>query len=159
MTTYTMAQIRAANAAAGFRFFGRAEMRFCNSRIETAPYHLPNGRVLFVTSETRDFWTDPTRRTYAVREFHPQTGQVNNAPEIPENPYQTRADAIESIRQLRRTTEDVYIVQGNYLGTWEDVTAEKTRMEARQRRDEYNSEEPGFQHRIIKRTQKKEATK
>lgn len=43
-----------------------------------------------------------------------------------------------------------YNVQGNYGSGWEDVTAEDTRTEARQRLKEYNENEPN-PHRIIVR--------
>lgn len=46
----TLADVRAANAAAGFRFFDRGTMKFWNSRIEST---LIRGRF-FITSE--DSW-------------------------------------------------------------------------------------------------------
>jgi hypothetical protein len=53
----------------------------------------------------------------------------------------------------KRKTEDEYIVQGNYncgYG-WEDVTAESTRKEAKERLKEYRENEPQYPHRLIKR--------
>lgn len=71
---YTMAEIKAANAAAGFNFFSRDTMRFFNSRIESTPYCGPAG-VFFITSEPKGF-SDVVIRGYTVREFHAESGNV-----------------------------------------------------------------------------------
>lgn len=49
-----------------------------------------------------------------------------------------------------RKTRDVWVVQGNYgYGDgWEDVTAEETYREARQRLKEYRENEPQYPHRL-----------
>lgn len=46
-----------------------------------------------------------------------------------------------------------YVVQGHYGGSagWEDLTAETTRSEARDRLREYRENEPEHRHRIIER--------
>lgn len=45
----------------------------------------------------------------------------------------------------------LFIVQGSYGYGWEDLTAEDTRSEARDRLREYRENEPGTPHRLIKR--------
>ena len=47
-----------------------------------------------------------------------------------------------------RKTEDEFNVQGNYGFGWEDVCAESTYREARERLREYRDNEPGYPHRI-----------
>jgi hypothetical protein len=74
---YTMADIRAANAAAGLFFFSRDTMRYFRSRVEGGPYCGPGG-VFFLTSEQcgphgRD------GRSFTVRQFHPDTGRITTA--------------------------------------------------------------------------------
>lgn len=51
----------------------------------------------------------------------------------------------------QRKTRDEYIIQGNYGAGYEDVTAEDTRQEARERLKEYRQNEPQYAHRMIKR--------
>jgi hypothetical protein len=50
-----------------------------------------------------------------------------------------------------RTTEDEGTVQGNYGHGWEDLTAESTWGEIKQRLREYQENEPGTAFRAIKR--------
>lgn len=50
-----------------------------------------------------------------------------------------------------RTTEELWIVQGNYGHGWEDVTAAKTWKEIKQNLREYRENEPGTAFRAIKR--------
>ncbi len=56
----------------------------------------------------------------------------------------------------QRKTQDVWVVQGNYgYGHgWEDLTAEETYREARQRLREYNENEPQSPHRLKLRREK-----
>ena len=49
-----------------------------------------------------------------------------------------------------RKTSDTYVLQGNYGHGWEDLTAENTLAEIRQRRKEYRENEGG-EYRITKR--------
>ena len=49
----------------------------------------------------------------------------------------------------KRLTRDVWTVQGNYGQGWEDVTAENTRKECKERLKEYRENEPQYSHRII----------
>ena len=51
----------------------------------------------------------------------------------------------------KRLTRDEYTIQGNYGQGWEDVTAEDTRPEAKNRLKEYRENEPQYAHRLIKR--------
>lgn len=48
-----------------------------------------------------------------------------------------------------RKTKDEYIVQGNYGQGWEDITAEPTRKECKERLKEYRENEPQYNHRMI----------
>jgi hypothetical protein len=48
----------------------------------------------------------------------------------------------------QRKTRDVWVVQGNYGQGWEDVTAEETFKEIRQRVKEYRENEPGTAFRV-----------
>ena len=66
----TIAQIKAANKAAGHNFFSRDTMKFFNSHIEPRVYSGIGG-TFFVTSEK--FQDQP--RTWKVRRFEP-TGRV-----------------------------------------------------------------------------------
>lgn len=58
----------------------------------------------------------------------------------------------------KRKTEDLWIVQGNYgYGHgYEDLTAETSFREGRQRLKEYRENEPGTSIRLIKRRVRKE---
>ncbi len=56
-----------------------------------------------------------------------------------------------------RKTEDEWIVQGNYGYGWEDLTAEASEREGRERLHEYQDNEKHAQHRLIKRRVKKDA--
>ena len=49
----------------------------------------------------------------------------------------------------KRLTQDEYTVQGNYGQGWEDVTAESTRKECKERLKEYRENEPQYNHRMI----------
>lgn len=48
-------------------------------------------------------------------------------------------------------TVQVFIIQGNYGGRWEDLVQESFYINARQRLQEYQENETGYSHRIIKR--------
>ena len=49
----------------------------------------------------------------------------------------------------KRLTQDEYIIQGDYGQGWEDVTAESTRKECKERLKEYRQNEPMYSHRMI----------
>lgn len=53
-----------------------------------------------------------------------------------------------------RKTKDVFEVQWNYNYSWEVLTTEETRTEARKRLKEYNENETNVPHRIIKKREK-----
>ena len=55
-----------------------------------------------------------------------------------------------------RKTNDEFHTQGLYFGVWETVTIDETMAEARQMLKDYNENECGIPHRIIKRRVKKE---
>jgi hypothetical protein len=54
----------------------------------------------------------------------------------------------------KRTTRDVFVVQGAYGQGWEDVTQEDARKEARMRLLEYSENEPQYPHRLITRRER-----
>ncbi len=51
----------------------------------------------------------------------------------------------------QRKTTDLFIIEGNYYGTWEEETAETTRREGINRLKEYRANMPEYSHRLIKR--------
>lgn len=74
--TYTLPQIKAANAAAGGHWFSPDTLRFFSSRISATTYGPDaQGRVYFVSSE-RGFDYDTPRR-YTVRYFTPSTAAID----------------------------------------------------------------------------------
>lgn len=50
-----------------------------------------------------------------------------------------------------RKTTDEYQIQGYYSYGWEEVTAEETRSEGKERLKEYRENEPGTPFRMIKK--------
>lgn len=62
----------------------------------------------------------------------------------PENPYRASA-------HYERKTKDEYQVHGKYAHGWEEVTAEDTRNEAKERLKEYRENEPGTEFKIVRK--------
>jgi len=89
----TIADVRAANKAAGQRWFERKTMRFFQSRIESALY----GGRYFITSEQCP-GTGHARK-YSIREALP-TGEVETVGEFQQ--YRHIEDAREAARKLAR---------------------------------------------------------
>lgn len=56
---------------------------------------------------------------------------------------------------VRKTTDEFH-TQGLYFGVWETVTIDTTMAEARQMKRDYDANEPGIPHRIIKKRVRKE---
>ena len=50
----------------------------------------------------------------------------------------------------KRKTQDLFDVMGLYSGTWETVTCEETRKEAKERLKEYRENEPATAFKIRK---------
>jgi hypothetical protein len=96
VTRRTMADVRAANRAAGMCWFDRGSMAFFGSRIESA---LIAGRY-FITSEKGFNATDPRR--FSVREALP-TGSIDTVGEF--RGYATLDDARDAIAELRKATK------------------------------------------------------
>lgn len=73
---YTIAQIKRANAAAGFNFFDAGAMSFFSSTIHPRVYQGPAG-VFLITSE-QFVGSDgvAAERKYTLRKFYPETGRV-----------------------------------------------------------------------------------
>ena len=57
-----------------------------------------------------------------------------------------------------RKTRDLFDILGLYSGSWEPVTCEETRKEARERLKEYRENEPGTAFKIRKYRERIEAT-
>jgi len=55
------------------------------------------------------------------------------------------------LRNHKRKTRDEYQVHGCYAHGWEEVTAEDTRAEAKQRLKEYRENEPGTAFRLVRK--------
>jgi hypothetical protein len=53
-----------------------------------------------------------------------------------------------------RKTQDLYIVQGLYVGNWEDECAELTRKEAILRLNEYRENAPEYCYKLVKKREK-----
>jgi hypothetical protein len=74
--TWTIADIRAANKAAGFYFFSPKTMKAFASKVDRTAYAGPGG-VYFVTSEQFTPSTGrPDPRKYTVRRFNRESGDV-----------------------------------------------------------------------------------
>jgi len=91
----TIAEVRAANKAAGQYFFERATMRFFRSIVESGLYA---GRY-FVTSERGPH--DDSPRRYSVREAEPDGG-IETCGDFQE--YLTIEDARAAARELAAAT-------------------------------------------------------
>lgn len=78
---YSVNDIKTANHEAGYHFFDPDTMRCFGSRIERTVYQ-GEGGVYFISSED-DF--NRTRRFYCVRQFMPETGQIETMSGINEN--------------------------------------------------------------------------
>lgn len=70
--------------------------------------------------------------------------------------------SVDYQRQLRKhITKDkkpkyhtIFVIQGNYGQGWEDLTEETLYSEAHDRLREYNENEKGYSHRLIRRREK-----
>lgn len=93
MSTFTtIADVRAANKAAGQHWFERGTMRFFQTRIESALY----GGRCFITSEQCPIGTGHPR-LYSIREALP-TGRIETVGEFQQ--YRHIEDAREAARKL-----------------------------------------------------------
>jgi len=54
-----------------------------------------------------------------------------------------------------RKTRDEFHTQGLYFGVWETVTIDETYTKAKQMKRDYDLNEPGIPHRIMKRRVRK----
>jgi hypothetical protein len=95
-TRWTISQIMAANKRNGYHFFEPGAMRFFNSHVMRYVYN-GKGGVYFITSEQFD-WNSP--RLYTIRQFHPETGNVDTASEFQE--FRTLEDARTRTKELAR---------------------------------------------------------
>lgn len=81
-----------------------------------------------LSSKARD-WSHPRRfYTYGSKE----------------NPHRKSA-------HYERKTKDEYQVHGHYAHGWEEVTAEETRAEAKERLKEYRENEPGTAFKLVRK--------
>ena len=86
MYYYRMEEIKQINQEKGFHFFSGSAMRFFKSRVGDTVFQ-GGGGVFFVTSERFDY---DSPRLYTVREFDPDTGNVNTVGEFNELTYQQK---------------------------------------------------------------------
>jgi hypothetical protein len=98
--TYTLEQIKRANADAGNHWFSPDTLRFFSSRISSTTYGPDSaGRVYFVSSERSGFDYD-TPRKYSVRYFTPETRGIDTHGEF--LAYDTLAQAQAAARRAAR---------------------------------------------------------
>lgn len=103
MTHYTIADLKAANARAGFHFFERATMRFFDSRIVPAGPYCGAGGVYFVTSEQFHGSQGSEARKFTVRQFNPTTGDIDTAGRF--NEIRTIEDARVTAKAFARGSD------------------------------------------------------
>ncbi len=102
--TWTVSEIKAANAAAGYFFFSPDTLRFFRSRIGDSVYQGVGG-AFFVTSEqfvSSDGQRKPRR--YTVRAFNPATGDCSTADGCEFNKL-TRGAAIRLAQKMAQGKE------------------------------------------------------
>jgi hypothetical protein len=75
---YTMAAIKEVNKAHGGHWFDRSSMRFFDTRLGQTVYQGPGG-IYFVTSEQFHDGAFHGARKFTVRQFNPETGDVETA--------------------------------------------------------------------------------
>lgn len=86
--SYTLAEIKAANNAAGRYFFTKGAQRFFNSKILPTIYQGAGG-IYFVTGERMEL-THALK--YTVRTFDPTTGEVDTAGDFCRHDLETARD-------------------------------------------------------------------
>ena len=84
MYYYRMEEIKCINKEKGYYFFEPDTMRFFKSRVGDTVFQ-GGGGIFFVTSEKFDY---NSPRNYTVREFIPETGNINTVSEFNELSYQ-----------------------------------------------------------------------
>lgn len=92
---WTIADIKAANRAAGRHFFDQGAMRFFNSRILPTVFQGPGG-IYFVTSEKYDSSLRGPG-SYSIRKFFPSDASIEGVGE-----FQSYASAEEAKRDAKR---------------------------------------------------------
>lgn len=88
-----MRQVRKANKNAGYHFFSRDTMKFCNSKIYN---YLYDGRY-FITGESFEFKGDLSPERYTIREARPDGG-IDTVGDFQE--YKTLKAAREAVKEL-----------------------------------------------------------
>ncbi len=98
--TYTLDQIKRANAEAGNHWFSPDTLRFFGSRVHATTYGPDSrGRVYFVSSEYTGF--ERSARGYTVRVFEPRDGSVSSCSDF--NDFGTRSAAHAAARRAARS--------------------------------------------------------
>ncbi len=146
---YTIAEIRAANKAAGNHYFDRGTMKFFRTT-KVIAYH---NHVIAVNHY-------PDGGAYInIAAFNPATGgvrKVADATSIDNAKNQIDSGSLKSNpRRGRRNprvakTKLVYVVQGNYGYGWDDENEEDNRVDAKRSIKEYRDNGPGS-YRLIRR--------
>lgn len=100
----TIDDVRAANKNAGFHFFDPSSMRFFMSRVSKRVHPLPDGSVLFVTSEQFDY---ESARLYTVRLANTD-GSVGTAPGFSFQQFRNSATAHSHAADVRAAVQEMY---------------------------------------------------
>jgi hypothetical protein len=96
---WTMDAIREANAKSGHYWFSPDTMRFFSSRVGETVYQGAGG-IFFVSSEQFTGLTGEKKpRSYTVRRFNPETGDVGTALGVEFNTL-TRSQAVSLARKF-----------------------------------------------------------
>ncbi len=89
MTKLTITEMKKLNNEVGETWFGRKEMEFFNTKIETKP----NKENMFITSEYMD---DPQLKKYSIRQFNLISKKIETISEFQE--YDTLENAKQGMR-------------------------------------------------------------
>jgi hypothetical protein len=100
---YTVYQLKAYNAAAGYHFFDPSTMRFFSSRVSAADLHHVTDGIAFITSERDTFTTDP--RGYTLR-LMKESGNIDDISEFQE--YSTLSQARAAMRRYLKEDAEKY---------------------------------------------------
>jgi hypothetical protein len=97
MKRYTLAEIAAANEAAGNFYFSRDTLRFFNQRKGDFRVRHVAGRIFVYAPSVRE----GRLMRYSLAEFHPETGRLDQPKDRPDTIYnESRVlDFLESLKQ------------------------------------------------------------
>ncbi|MGB9407633.1 MAG: hypothetical protein WCA89_08855 [Terracidiphilus sp.] len=108
----TIADLAAANTAAGFHWFSRGNKKFARSRVFPALYK--GDRLIWFVSSEKSGWEDNSPRKFSVRVFDPADASVNTAGEF--NDFSTPEDARDHAKATAKAERDGKHVKPAELG-------------------------------------------